>query len=197
MKGQEIGPAGAILDTFVEALFRIMLDHHQAHVVEMELTLVQAQALKVLRASPLSTGKLAEQLGISAPAVTQLTDRLARKHLIERFTVKTDRRAVMVATTEKGGRVIDEFRKRRNEVFAATLSRLSEADQTEVLNALSKFVTVLHRNDPVRRGALSAAPGRREDRTDKRTAAEPPGASKEVVQTPVSLPTRRMRIEWD
>lgn len=189
--------AQVILDRFVEGLFRLMLDHHQAHVVEMDLTLVQAQALKLLRAAPLATSKLAAALGISAPAVTQLTDRLARKQLIERQTVNTDRRAVIVAVTEKGGRVIDGFRKRRNEVFAATLSRLSEKDRMEVTNALSKIAAVLHGHEPVRGGDSSTPPELRADRSDRRTPPDAPEASKEVVEAPVSLPSRRMRIEWD
>lgn len=186
-----------ILDRFIEGLFRLMLDHHQAHVVEVDLTLVQAQALKLLRAAPLPTSKLAAALGISAPAVTQLTDRLSRKQLIERQAVETDRRAVIVAVTDKGGRVIDGFRKRRNEVFAATLLQLSEEDRMEVIDALSKVAAVLQGNEPVRRGDLSTPPEFRADGSDRRTAAEPPEASKEVGRAPVSRPTRRMRIEWD
>lgn len=184
-----------VLDEFIEGLFRLMLDHHQAQVVELDLTLVQAQALKLLRAAPLPTSKLAAALGISAPAVTQLTDRLLRKHLIERQTVKTDRRAVIVAVTEKGGRAIDGFRKRRNEVFADTLSRLDDEDRTEVIKALSKVAAVLH-GEPLQRVALSATTFHR-DKGERQTKVEPPEASKESVQAPVSLPTRRMRIEWD
>jgi DNA-binding MarR family transcriptional regulator len=186
-----------VLDEFIEGLFRLMLDHHQTQVTERDLTLVQAQALKLLRAAPLPTSKLAAALGISAPAVTQLTDRLGRKQLIERQTVKTDRRAVIVAVTEKGGQVIDGFRKRRNEIFADTLSRLSDEDRTEVIGALSKVAAVLQGNEPVRRGDLNTPPEFLADRSDRRTAVEPPEASKEVGKAPVSLPTRRMRIEWD
>jgi DNA-binding MarR family transcriptional regulator len=189
--------AEVILDGFIEGLFRLMLDDHQTQVVEMDLTLVQAQALKLLRAAPLPTSKLAEALGISAPAVTQLTDRLGRKRLIERQAVKTDRRAVMVAVTEKGGRLIDGFRKRRNEVFADTLSRLSDADRREVIDALSKVVAVFGEHEPIRREGLGVPATLREDQSVRRTAAEAPAASKRGSQAPVSLPTRRMRIEWD
>jgi len=189
--------AEVILDRFIESLFRLMLDHHQAQVIEMDLTLVQAQALKLLRAAPLPTSKLAAALGISAPAVTQLTDRLGRKQLIERQAVKTDRRAVIVAVTVKGGQVIDGFRKRRNDIFADTLSRLSDEDRTEVIGALSKVAAVLHGREPLPRGGLSAPAAFRADQSERQTAVEPPEASKEVGKAPVSLPTRRMRIEWD
>lgn len=175
--------AEVVLDRFIEGLFRLMLDHHQSQVGEMDLTIVQAQALKLLRAAPLPTSKLALALGISAPAVTQLTDRLGRKQLIERQTVKSDRRAVMVAVTDKGGRVIDGFRKRRNEIFADTLSRLSDEDRTEVIEALRKVTAVLQ--------------GHEAPQLDRRTPNEPAEASKSLERAPVSLPRRRIRIEWD
>jgi len=186
-----------VLDEFIEGLFRLMLDHHQTQVVEMDLTAVQAQALKLLRAEPLPTSKLAAALGISPPAVTQLTDRLSRKRLIERQAVKSDRRTVMVAITARGVLVIDGFRQRRNEIFADTLSRLSDGDRTDVILALSKVAAVLHEREPVTRAALSAPAAVRADRVKGRTAIEPSEASQEVVRVPVSPPTRRMRIEWD
>ncbi len=197
MKGTGLEAAEVVLDGFIEGLFRLMLDHHQTQVVEMDLTLVQAQALKLLRAAPLPTSKLAAALGISAPAVTQLTDRLGRKRLIERQAVKTDRRAVMVAVTEKGERVIDGFRKRRNEVFADTLSRLSDRDRTEVIDALSKVVAVLGGHKPNGREGLRAPGALQADQPVRRTAHEAPQASNDLGKGPVSLPTRRMRIEWD
>jgi len=188
-----------VLDDFIEGLFRLMLSHHQAQVVEMDLTLVQAQALRLLRDAPLSTGGLATALGISAPAVTQLTDRLGRKNLIQRRNVNTDRRAVIVTLTESGGRVVDGLRKRRNEIFAGTVSQLSDEDRMEVVGALRKIVVVLRGREPLPRGGFGAQPTRRQKQPyDGRTAAETPQASKEVGKVPVILPTkRRMRIEWD
>jgi len=188
-----------VLDDFIEGLFRLMLSHHQAQVVEMDLTLVQAQALRLLRDAPLSTGGLATALGISAPAVTQMTDRLGRKNLIQRRNVNTDRRAVIVTLTESRGRVVDGLRKRRNEVFAGTVSQLSDEDRMEVVGALRKIVVVLRGGEPLPRGGSGAQPTRRQKQPyDGRTAAEAPQASKEVGKVPVTLPTkRRMRIEWD
>ena len=185
-----------ILDGFIEGLFRLMLDQHQTQVVEMDLTLVQAQALRLLRAAPLPPSRLAAALGISAPAVTQLTDRLRRKNLIERHTVQTDRRAVIVALTEKGDNVIDGFRKRRNEIFAGALSGLDDDDQSEVIRALSKIAAVLQQREPKQTGGFREPAMLRPKQKEGRTAVKPPEASKEVGKVSVSLP-RRMRIEWD
>jgi DNA-binding MarR family transcriptional regulator len=192
-----IEEAEAVLDGFVEGLFRLMLDHHKAQVVEMDLTPVQAQALKLIREGPLATSQLAAALGISAPAVTQLTDRLGRKKLIERHAVETDRRAVMVAVTEQGGQLVDRFRRGRVQVFAEALSRLNDEDRIEVTAALSKIASVL--GGPLVKGrtGVPAEVEAYKGESERRTPDRQPDASNDVGQRPVNLPTKRMRIEWD
>jgi DNA-binding MarR family transcriptional regulator len=199
MSESEKGVPGKILDRFIEGIFRLMLEHHRTHVLELELTGIQAHALSYLSEAPSPATRLAGSLGISGPAMTQLTDRLVRKRLIERRQLDGDRRAVLIALTEQGHRVVDRFRKRRSEVFAEALSRLNAPDQTEVVDALNKLVIALEgpqvRRDAPALAAVPLAPPKR------RTAVEPPEASKEEAgETPVSSPPRsprRMRIEWD
>lgn len=190
----------AILDRFVEGLFLMMLEHHRTHVIEMDLTVVQAQALMLLRSGASSTTGLASLLSISAPAVTQLTDRLVRKRLIERRPVETDRRGVAVALTAGGRHVVDAFRRRRHEVFARALDRLSQDDRVYVVEALNKIADALSLGGPMR----SSAPGKRTIKSkvetepvELRTALELPRASKRVGEASVGPPAKRMRIEWD
>jgi DNA-binding MarR family transcriptional regulator len=135
--------AGLVLDRFAEVMFKLMMDHHQRQVVELDLTMPQAQALKLLRRGPLCTGNLAAELGISAPAVTQLTDRLSRKQLIERRAARGDRRTVLVALTDRGRRAVDRFRERRSNIFYCALGTLSEEDQSHIVLALGKVVAAL------------------------------------------------------
>jgi DNA-binding MarR family transcriptional regulator len=196
--------ASVILDRFVEGLFRMMLDHHRAHVAEMELTLAQAQALMLLRAEAASTTGLASSLGISAPAVTQLTDRLVRKRLIERRPVEGDRRSVAVALTAEGRRVVDTFRRRRGEVFARALDRLSGEQRAEVIQALDKIAAVLDTSEASELAHPSKKTVERVvsievESTRARTPVEPAEASNKVRKAPVGQPVKRkrMRIEWD
>ena len=144
-----------ILNDFAERMSGLMIDHYQRHLAELELTLPQAQALRILRRGPLTTGRLAETLGISAPALTQLTDRLARKGLIERRASEGDRRCVIVALTAKGTAVVDEFRARRREAFCDALGGLSEPQREQVFNALELVVGALDTNG---RGATVGRP---------------------------------------
>jgi DNA-binding MarR family transcriptional regulator len=133
-----------ILNGFAEVISKIVLDLHQQHLAELDLTLSQAQALRVLRRDgTLPTGRLALELRISAPAVTQLTDRLIRKGLIARQAAAADRRTVLVALSGKGRRLIDQFRKRRCEIFSGALAQLREVERAEVIASLEKMVAAL------------------------------------------------------
>ena len=137
--------AEAVFDRFMEIMFKLMLDHHRKQVDELDLTMPQAQALKILRAGPLCTGELAVSLRISAPAVTQLTDRLTRKQLIERRAVDGDRRSVLVALTPRGRRAVDRFRERRNNIFGGAMAELGEQDRANIARALAKVVAALEK----------------------------------------------------
>lgn len=190
-----------VLDRFVDGWFMLILDQHQKHIVESDLTMSQAQALRLLASAPLSTGTLAGKLGISAPAVSQLTDRLIRKELIERRAAERDRRSVTVELSVTGRRLVDGFRRRRNEVFEHALLNLSDADRDEVIGALAKMADVL---------SLSGAPQPQMTRPKVDTVkkavlrrpvqplptAEAPATSNEVELNRIS-PRKRMKIEWD
>jgi DNA-binding MarR family transcriptional regulator len=132
-----------ILNGFAEVMSRMMLDQHHRHIGELDLTLPQAQVLRVLRRGPLPTGQLAAELRISASSVTQLTDRLIRKGLIKRQAAENDRRSVLVALSVKGRRLVDQFRKRRALLFKGALSRLSQGEQAQVIGAMKMVVGAL------------------------------------------------------
>jgi DNA-binding MarR family transcriptional regulator len=134
-----------VLDGFGEAMSRVMVDQLQKNLAELDLTLPQVQVLRILhrQGTAVPTGKLAQCLRISAPATTQLTDRLIRKGLIERRSSEDDRRAVLVALSGAGRSLIDKFRERRNAIFGAALSQLSEAEQEQVVSSLQKLIAAL------------------------------------------------------
>ncbi|HEY0320256.1 MAG TPA: MarR family transcriptional regulator [Pyrinomonadaceae bacterium] len=142
----EIAPekVADVLDAFGEAMSRLMVDQLQKHLAELDLTLPQVQVLRILhRGGTVPTGKLAQCLKISPPATSQLTDRLIRKGLIERRPSEDDRRTVLVALSDAGRCLIDRFRERRNAVFVAALSQLSEAEQAQVVSSLQKVIAAL------------------------------------------------------
>lgn len=128
------------LNIFAEVISGLVVEHYQRHLAELDLTLPQVQALTALGDGPVTTGRLAERLQISAPAITQLTERLARKGLIERRAAEGDRRCVLLALSEKGTRAVGEFRRRRQDVFRDALAPLSETERRQVVSALERAV---------------------------------------------------------
>ena len=134
-----------VLNSFVEVMSRLLIERYQQHLAELDLTLPQAQVLRVLRRGSLPTGQLASELGISAPAVTGLTDRLLRKELIERSAAASDRRTVIVALSAKGKQLVDKFCKRRGDIFCEALAELSAFEQKQIVEALSKVLEALKR----------------------------------------------------
>ncbi|HEY9233212.1 MAG TPA: MarR family transcriptional regulator [Blastocatellia bacterium] len=198
-----------VLDRFAETMFRLMLDHHQRQAVEMAMTLPQAQALRLLMDGPRATGDLAATLRISAPAVTQLTDRLMRKQLIERQAADGDRRAVMIALTERGRRAVESFRERRHTIISGALDFLDDLERAQIVLALSKMVGALEQYEAGLLGPASGAlklalvAGREQEaETEKaggmaQTAPPVAAASKPSSQWKMGNSTRKVRIEWD
>ena len=132
-----------VLNGFAEVMSRLMLDQHHRQIEELDLTLPQAQLLRVLRRGPIPTGQLAAELRISASSATQLTDRLIRKGLLKRQTAENDRRSVLVALSIKGRRLVDQFRKRRALLFKEALSQLGRGEQAQVIGAMKMVVNAL------------------------------------------------------
>lgn len=184
--------AEAVLDGFVEAVFKLIIEHHQRRVVELDLTLTQAQTLRILRRAPVSSSRLAAELRISPPAVTQLTDRLTRKQLIERQPVDGDRRMVLLSLTSHGRGFVDEFRRHRNEVFAVALGHLDEGDRAGVIDALRKVSWALGLEES---GEVAVGP------SPVRDTVRPPEAVVKASNVTSEVKTvqvpKRIRMEWD
>ena len=145
----------ALLNNFAEIMARLTIDHHQQQVTALDLTLAQAQVLRILRRGPLPTGQLAIELRVSPSSVTQLTDRLIRKQLLQRQSVAGDRRCVLVAVSAKGKRLIDDFRRRRSLVFQEALAQLDAQEQQHILTAMKMVVETLDRYEEETRSDLS------------------------------------------
>jgi DNA-binding MarR family transcriptional regulator len=76
---------------------------------EHGLTSQQGQLLCVLMARPYGMGELGAILGLAKSSVTGLVDRTERNGLVRREPDPQDTRAVRVALTSPGSRLVDEF----------------------------------------------------------------------------------------
>lgn len=157
-----------ILNSFAEAMSSLMIDQYHEHWAELDVTLPQAHALRILRRGALTTGQLGCQLRISAPAITQLTNRLIRKGLIERTAAADDRRCVIVGLSTTGQSLVDGFRNRRRELFDIALSHLDVKEQSDIVEALQKVVALLESHNSGNGGPPPKSPNGHRGKSGKR-----------------------------
>ena len=102
---------------------------------EYGITSQQGQLLCVLMAQPRGMSDLGAVLGLAKSSLTGLVDRTERNGLVRREPDPRDMRAVRVALTSRGGKLVDEF-------YAETCRRIEElpsglsAAEREVLGGL-------------------------------------------------------------
>lgn len=83
------------------------------------------------------TGLVAQQLKLSAGAVTELVEGLVREGLVRRETDPEDRRAVVLALTAEGRRIRERYELAASSAVAQVLSRLSPPQRRRVRAAFA------------------------------------------------------------
>jgi DNA-binding MarR family transcriptional regulator len=110
---------------------------------ERGLTLPQLRVLFQIRAQPgTTTNALARQLGLTAPTVSGLVDKLARAGLVARGRRSEDRRLVPLTLTEDGTATVGEIREGNRALLAALSAQLGPdlARVTEALELLASGI---------------------------------------------------------
>jgi DNA-binding MarR family transcriptional regulator len=107
-----------------------------------DVTLAQYRVLVVLAArGPQRVADLASALRVDRSTATRMSDRLARKGLVVRRRISSDRRGVRVSLTPAGRELIAEVSRRRREEITTILRRIPAADTRAVLGALRAFAS--------------------------------------------------------
>ena len=89
----------------------------------------------VVYGGPLPLGRLAEIEQVRAPTMTALVRGLESDGLVRRSAGRRDRRVVLVTATARGRRVLEQARRRRLELLAAVLERLTPAERESIRGA--------------------------------------------------------------
>ena len=96
---------------------------------ELGIGPAQLSALSVLVfAGPRSLAGLAEVEQVTAPTMSRIVSGLLRVKLVRKRSDEKDRRAVIIAATGKGIRIMQEGRKRRVETLAAAVRGLGQKE---------------------------------------------------------------------
>jgi DNA-binding MarR family transcriptional regulator len=109
---------------------------------QVDLTPSRHRLLRVVAraAQPQRQSALAAELDVVPRSVTSLVDDLEAAGLVARQPDPTDRRATLVATTERGRAVLAEADEQRRRHAQRLLARLEPAEQDDLLRLLHRLV---------------------------------------------------------
>ena len=108
-----------------------------------DVTPSQVRAIRVLTQHGADGGvrssELAQHLGIAPRSATEVVDALEAKGLVARSPDPGDRRATLVALTERGRELSDEVRRARGVESEKMFERLTRTDRADLARILRKL----------------------------------------------------------
>ena len=101
------------------------------------LSLVHLHVLSILESDgPIAMKRLAEALDVSVASATGIVDRMTERGLVQRHSLESDRRVVLVEATDTGRAVFADLAAGRREHLTALLDRLSDDELDAFLTGL-------------------------------------------------------------
>ncbi|MDQ4132737.1 MAG: MarR family transcriptional regulator [Actinomycetota bacterium] len=105
-----------------------------------DMTLPQYRSLVVLASrGPQNLSSLADILAVNPSTATRVTDRLVQRGLVRRDTSAQSRREIVLEVTPAGREVVQTVTRRRRAALARIVRRLSEAQRSQLVEALTAF----------------------------------------------------------
>ena len=152
----ETVPSRTVSDSVMIALRKIIqaIDTNSKKLVKrVGLTGPQLVILQeITRMGEVTAGEIAQAVSLSQATVTGILERMEKRGLLARRRSETDKRRIMVRITRNGQQVLDEAPPLMQEAFVDRFSDLQEWEQTMILSALQRLVSIMDAK------AIQAAP---------------------------------------
>lgn len=144
-------PSAPLVDRQTAAISSLLMEFVRSILyvedVTAELPLKQLHVCGTLVAGPLTMSELANELGISPSATTQIADRLERAGLVMRTSDGADRRVRCLKLTPAGMRAMKRREAVRQARIAAICKQLSSADRDRIIDAFQTLQQALNDQD--------------------------------------------------
>ena len=98
---------------------------------------------KVVTSGPVRMSQLAEWMAVDKSTMTTEIRRLEQAGLVSRRSDPTDRRAVLITSTNEGQTAIEQHRKVAQDVYNTLVGKWTEGDRAEFSRLLGRFVSEL------------------------------------------------------
>ncbi|SCL17855.1 DNA-binding transcriptional regulator, MarR family [Micromonospora rhizosphaerae] len=137
-------PPAQLAPQLRDAITRLNRRVRQARPVG-DLTVTQLSALTSLKlAGALTPRELSDIERVQPPTMTKIVAKLEERGLVQRTPHPTDRRQVILAATEGGRAVLDQFERARNEWLASRLAALTEEERDTLQRAAEILQQLAH-----------------------------------------------------
>jgi len=107
---------------------------------------------EITRMGEVTAGEIAQAVSLSQATVTGILERMENRGLLVRRRSERDKRRIMVRITRNGQQVLDDAPPLMQEAFVDRFSDLQEWEQTMILSALQRLVSIMDAK------AIQAAP---------------------------------------
>ncbi|HEV7678788.1 MAG TPA: MarR family transcriptional regulator [Candidatus Dormibacteraeota bacterium] len=135
------------VDRAAQAIGEFLRDRRRASMgwlLECDISMAQIHVVTTLhQQGALTVGGLAEALGISAPSVTGLVDRLVERGLVERVRAEDDRRTVRVSLSADGQALTQRMHGVKVSELHDVLGELSDAELADVVRLAARLREVM------------------------------------------------------
>jgi DNA-binding MarR family transcriptional regulator len=98
---------------------------------------------EIARGEEVTPGEIARAVSLSQATVTGILERMEKRGLIARQRSRQDKRCIMVRITVTGHKILEEAPPLMQEAFVERFSSLQEWEQTMILSALQRLVSIL------------------------------------------------------
>ena len=127
-----------------QQVMRSLKEFRWRELLPLRLTMPQVKVLHVLsRRGRVSAGELADMLGVSAPTVTDLVERMVAAGLVHKERSRTDRRVVHVSMTPAGEETLRQVRQEHWSLVRDLFGEMTAGDRAALgrgLEALREAV---------------------------------------------------------
>lgn len=137
---QDVDPFAATLKRWVVVFMRSSMRNFIFYIKERGLSMSQIGALFLIHKGSSNVSDIAEELGITNAAASQMLERMVQQNLILRSEDPNDRRVKQVNLTESGRQVVRESIAAR-QVWLDNLARaLSNCEKEQIDTALNILI---------------------------------------------------------
>ena len=98
---------------------------------------------EIARCGEVTAGEIAKAVSLSQATVTGILERMEKRGLLARQRSDRDKRRILVRITKSGRQILQEAPPLMQEAFVEKFSGLQEWEQTMILSALQRLVSIM------------------------------------------------------